>query len=103
MSQIPDISQIPVRTEQVKWNRRDALLYAVGTGERALKYTYELDPSFSVLPTYPCVLRHKGASFDIIDFAARIKETKVVVPGAKDGVGVHGEQFFQLVRSGWLL
>lgn len=97
-SQIPDISLIPPRTEPVAWNRRDVLLYALGTGESHLDYTYELSPSFAVLPTYPCVLRHKGNSFDIIDFAARIKETRVVVPGAKEGVGVHGEQFFEV---GW--
>lgn len=95
MSQLPDLSKIPPRVEPVKWNRRDALLYALGVGESNLNFVYELSPEFSILPTYPCVLRHKGDSFDIIDFFQRVNLTKVVVPGVKDAVGVHGEQLFE--------
>ncbi|KAI9033457.1 MaoC-like dehydratase [Hyaloraphidium curvatum] len=97
MSLVPDISKIPPRVEPVKWNRRDVILYAVGIGETDLRFTYELSPGFSVLPTYPCVLRHKGDSFDVIPFFDRTAKTRVVVPGAKDGMGVHGEQHFELL------
>lgn len=75
------------------------ILYALGTGETSLKFTYELFPDFAALPTYPNVLRHKGASEDIVDFVARVNQTKVMVPGTKDGVGVHGEQDFELFEE----
>ena len=74
---------------QVRYNRRDALIYALGLGADELRFTYELgkrgpaageaqrpahaapptdgrahsaDPAFAVLPTYPVVFSFKGAA-----------------------------------------
>jgi len=48
--------------------RRDAIIYALGTGAKELKFLYENHPQFSVLPWYPIVLGFKGNSSDVVGF-----------------------------------
>lgn len=38
---------------QIRYDKRDVLLYAVGIGLEDLRYAYEGHPEFSVFPTFP--------------------------------------------------
>jgi len=78
---------------KASYNRRDAILYALGVGATDLKFVYELDDSFSILPTYPVVLGQKGASYDIVPFGANME-----LPGINfDPMMIlHGEQYLEI-------
>lgn len=55
-------------TQEVAYNARDLLTYAVGIGCTELQYVYELDSDFQAFPTYPIVLAFKGAEQDVVSF-----------------------------------
>ncbi|KAG2173128.1 hypothetical protein INT43_004501 [Umbelopsis isabellina] len=87
--------------DQVSYNRRDLLLYAlaVGVKEDELKYLYELDSNFSALPFYPIVLPLKGAGSDINSYRERAsgKPTPGIPPFDGNKL-VHGEQTLEVIN-----
>ncbi|KAM5355763.1 hypothetical protein ACJ41O_002409 [Fusarium nematophilum] len=70
--------------QEVSWLRRDVLLFAntVGCTDQELHFLYELDPNFTVFPTYPVALIFKGATQDVVDFYAAQRAVKI--PGVPD-------------------
>ncbi|KAI1376349.1 Thioesterase/thiol ester dehydrase-isomerase [Hypoxylon crocopeplum] len=69
---------------EVSWTKRDALLFAntIGCTSDELHFLYELDPNFSVFPTYPVILPFKKNEQEVIDFYASQKAVKI--PGVPD-------------------
>ncbi|KAI1817729.1 Thioesterase/thiol ester dehydrase-isomerase [Poronia punctata] len=69
---------------EVSWLKRDALLFAnsIGCTHDELHFLYELDPNFSVFPTYPVILPFKNNNKDVIDFYAAQKAVKI--PGVPE-------------------
>ncbi|KAI1660199.1 Thioesterase/thiol ester dehydrase-isomerase [Daldinia decipiens] len=69
---------------EVSWTKRDVLLFAntIGCTSDELHFLYELDPNFSVFPTYPVILPFKKTQQEVIDFYASEKEVKI--PGVPD-------------------
>ena len=55
-------------SQEVSYNARDLLTYAVGIGCQDLQFTYENDGDFQAFPTYPIVLGFKGIDQDVISF-----------------------------------
>lgn len=89
--------------KQVAYNRRDLILYAlaVGVDHNELQYLYELDPSFTALPTYPLVLQSKGDGFDVNSFAEEVSKGGKT-PGLPEydlNNLVHGEQGMEVLRT----
>ncbi|KAM7197814.1 HotDog domain containing protein [Naviculisporaceae sp. PSN 640] len=70
--------------KEVSWVKRDVLLFAnsIGCTADELHFVYELDPNFSVFPTYPIVLPFKETSQEVVDFYAAEKAAKI--PGVPD-------------------
>ncbi|CAO3693468.1 unnamed protein product [Umbelopsis ramanniana] len=88
---------------KVAYNRRDLILYAlaVGVDHNELQYLYELDPSFTALPTYPLVLQSKGDGFDVNSFAEEVAKGGKT-PGLPEydlNNLVHGEQGMEVLRA----
>jgi len=81
---------------QVTYNRRDAILYAIGVGSSDLRYVYENDEHFGVLPTFPVVWGQKGTSFDIVPFG-----TNMALPGiiCDPNMILHGEQGVEIFNK----
>jgi peroxisomal enoyl-CoA hydratase 2 len=69
---------------EVKWLKRDALLFAntIGCTADELHFLYELHPDFAVFPTYPIILSFKGATQEVIDFYKSQKAVKI--PGVPE-------------------
>ncbi|KAI1103297.1 Thioesterase/thiol ester dehydrase-isomerase [Jackrogersella minutella] len=69
---------------EVSWTKRDILLFAntVGCTSNELHFLYELDPNFSVFPTYPVILPFKKNDQEVIDFYAAQKA--IAIPGVPD-------------------
>ncbi|KAI1482555.1 hypothetical protein K445DRAFT_317854 [Daldinia sp. EC12] len=69
---------------EVSWTKRDVLLFAntIGCTSDELHFLYELDPNFSVFPTYPVILPFKKNQQEVIDFYAAEKAVKI--PGVPD-------------------
>ncbi|KAI0154830.1 Thioesterase/thiol ester dehydrase-isomerase [Xylariaceae sp. FL1272] len=69
---------------EVSWLKRDVLLFAntVGCTNDELHFLYELDPNFSVFPTYPIILPFKNNTQEVIDFYAAQKAIKI--PGVPE-------------------
>ncbi|CAO3591799.1 unnamed protein product [Absidia cylindrospora] len=88
--------------ERVSSNRRDHILYALGVGvsEDELKFLYELNPQFSVLPTYPLVLALKGDSSDVNVFKDRGASGGPLpgMPPYDPNKIVHGEQTLDVIN-----
>lgn len=61
------------KPQEVVYNQRDLLLYAVGIGcgqagpehYDDLRFLYEQEPNFAAFPTYPFVLNQKGVTQDV--------------------------------------
>lgn len=83
---IVDVSTLPVQKTQISWNRRDAILYALGIGCTELQFTYELHPDFQMFPTMGINIGFKGTSEDVTDFVAAVKKRSVVIPGVKQNL-----------------
>ncbi|KAI0396648.1 HotDog domain-containing protein [Xylariaceae sp. FL0594] len=68
----------------VSWLKRDVLLFAnsIGCTSDELHFLYELDPNFSVFPTYPIILSFKNKQQEVIDFYAAQKAVKI--PGVPE-------------------
>jgi acyl dehydratase len=81
----------------VSYNKRDAIIYALGVGSSELKFTYENDDTFSVLPTYPVVLGMKGTSSDTVVFGSGYQE----IPGfdIDPTMILHGEQSLEILQG----
>ncbi|CAG8613398.1 11297_t:CDS:2, partial [Ambispora gerdemannii] len=69
-------------SQKISYNRRDVILHAlgIGIGSEELRFVYELDPNFTVFPTYPLGLSLKGDSNDVNSFAERIARS-ISIPG----------------------
>ncbi|RUS21662.1 HotDog domain-containing protein [Endogone sp. FLAS-F59071] len=88
---------------KVIYNRRDLIMYALAIGVKGdeFKYLYELDPSFSIFPTYPLVLQSKGSTFDVNVFAEQ-EQVSEVIPGLPEfdiNRMVHGEQQLEILKQ----
>ncbi|TFK29504.1 peroxisomal dehydratase [Coprinopsis marcescibilis] len=86
----------------VAWNKRDLLTYAVGVGAKnnEFPFIYELDPSFSALPTYPVVLSLKGSGQDVNNFAEALKGRPVEgLPKLDPNRVVHATQSIEIVKQ----
>lgn len=85
----------------VSWLKRDALLFAASIGCTAdeLQFLYELDPNFSVFPTYPIILAFKGDTQEVIDFYAAQKAVKIPgVPEFDARRVVDGQRLIQFLK-----
>merc|ERR1712166_602631 len=71
-------------TQEVSYNTRDLLTYAVGIGANELQFVYENDSEFQAFPTYPIVLAFKGTEQDVVSFPS---------PGMKGGLD--GERYIE--------
>ncbi|KAK3712958.1 hypothetical protein LTR37_008843 [Vermiconidia calcicola] len=67
----------------VAWLKRDVLLFAnsIGCTVDELQFLYELNPKFSVFPTYPIILPFKHENIDVIDFYAAQGASSGGIPG----------------------
>ncbi|KAI1075815.1 Thioesterase/thiol ester dehydrase-isomerase [Whalleya microplaca] len=85
----------------VSWTKRDILLFAntVGCTSDELNFLYELDPNFSVFPTYPVVLPFKKDAQDVIDFYAAQKAIRIPgVPEFDARRVVDGQRLVQFLK-----
>ncbi|TPX34913.1 hypothetical protein SmJEL517_g02606 [Synchytrium microbalum] len=96
----PDISKLPVTYQDVSYNKRDLILYAIGIGEDDLKFTYELNKDFAAFPTYPIVLPFRGLSNDVIDFLNPKGPKGAGIPGVKLDLSkvLDGERYFEVIN-----
>ncbi|KAK8090021.1 hypothetical protein PG997_004982 [Apiospora hydei] len=87
--------------KEVSWLKRDALLFAasIGCTSDELQFLYELDPNFSVFPTYPVVLPFKEDAQEVIDFYAAQKAIKIPgVPEFDARRVVDGQRLVQFLK-----
>lgn len=99
---------MPLETEQflnkwteqeVSYNRRDLLLYAVGIGASELQFAYEKHREFGAFPTYPLVLPFKGTDIDTVNFpspAMRKQPPNPPLEGVKNGLD--GERYLEMLN-----
>ncbi|KAI1627983.1 HotDog domain-containing protein [Exophiala viscosa] len=83
------------------YNRRDVLIFAnaIGIPSEELHFMYELDPHFSVFPTFASNLAFKQTDHDVFDFIQRTTTTPVPgVPPADPQRSVDGERGIEIVR-----
>ena len=80
---------------EVSWNRRDAILYALGVGAEDMTFVYEQAETFSALPTIWSAMsfRQPGPG-DVQDF----NKSSGSFPGLKFNPAqiLHGEEFVEL-------
>lgn len=91
-----------VPDKATRWNRRDVLLYAVGIGAKAtdLNMVYELDPNFSVFPTFATVLNFRGTSQDVIDFNGAFKASPIPgLPPLEPSRVLHATMSVEVLRE----
>lgn len=69
---------------EVSWLKRDVLLFAnsIGCTVDELHFLYELNPNFTVFPTYPIILPFKHTSQEVVDFYAASSKSQSGIPGA---------------------
>ncbi|KAK8140517.1 hypothetical protein PG984_000583 [Apiospora sp. TS-2023a] len=87
--------------KEVSWLKRDALLFAasIGCTSDELQFLFELDPNFSVFPTYPVVLPFKNDAQEVIDFYAAQKAEKIPgVPEFDARRVVDGQRLVQFLK-----
>ncbi|KAK8125694.1 Thioesterase/thiol ester dehydrase-isomerase [Apiospora kogelbergensis] len=87
--------------KEVSWLKRDALLFAasIGCTSDELQFLFELDPNFSVFPTYPVVLPFKEDTQEVIDFYAAQKAIKIPgVPEFDARRVVDGQRLVQFLK-----
>ncbi|ORY62176.1 HotDog domain-containing protein [Pseudomassariella vexata] len=87
--------------QTVSWLKRDALLFAasIGCTDDELHFLYELDPNFSVFPTYSIVLPFKGDTQEAVDFYAAQKAIKIPgVPEFDARRVVDGQRLIQFLK-----
>ncbi|KAI0030563.1 peroxisomal dehydratase [Vararia minispora EC-137] len=100
--------------QPVTWTKRDILTYAVGIGAKStdLQFVYELDPNFSVFPTYPAVLALKKDAEDVTLFSEIVKsrDGPAGLPKFDPNRVVHGSQSVEILKPlpvesgpGWVL
>ncbi|KAF9804681.1 hypothetical protein IEO21_09284 [Rhodonia placenta] len=89
--------------QQVSWNQRDLLIYAVGIGAKADDYSIVNDKSWAPFPTYPVVLMFKGMfciNQDTVNFRQLMSGGKKVsgLPAFDPNRVVHGFQSIEILR-----
>jgi len=87
-------------SQEVSYNARDLLTYAVGIGCQDLQFTYENDGDFQAFPTYPIVLGFKGIDQDVISFPspAMMEGPEMPqLPGIK--AGLDGERYIEKIND----
>jgi len=85
---------------KVAYNERDAIVYALGVGASELRWVFEDDGDFAVLPTYPVCLPFKGDSFDCVPFPP--PSMLVMTPGLpaiNPAMILHGEQYLEILSE----
>jgi 3-hydroxyacyl-CoA dehydrogenase/3a,7a,12a-trihydroxy-5b-cholest-24-enoyl-CoA hydratase len=86
---------------KASFNRRDAIIYALGTGAKELKFLYENHPQFSILPWYPVVVGFKGDSPDVVQFPSEaMVAMQKHVKGSPSPAGavLDGERFLEVLK-----
>ena len=71
----------------IAYDRRDVMLYAVGIGSEALRFTFEGDPAFAVFPTFPI---RWGGSGAVIDPA--------LIPPSPGPLNIDAERYIEQLR-----
>ncbi|EJD48611.1 Thioesterase/thiol ester dehydrase-isomerase, partial [Auricularia subglabra TFB-10046 SS5] len=100
--------------QDVSWNTRDLLLYAVGIGAKAtdLSIVWEGHPKFAAFPTYPVVLPYKGTSSDVVNFRQLMSKGNSTpgLPKLDPDRGVFASQYIEILKplplesgKGWKL
>jgi len=84
-----------------RYNRRDVILYALGIGEKDLRFLYENHPEFAALPWYPVIFGFKGDSFDTVGFPSdAMMALRGHVKGGPSPAGavLDGERFLEVLK-----
>lgn len=86
--------------QQVSYNTRDLVTYAVGIGCDNLKFCNEADRKFVAFPTYPFVLPFKGTAQDVVQFPSPAMANSMGLMPKLEGVrvGLDGERYIEKVR-----
>eukprot|EP00656_Telonema_subtile_P029771 TRINITY_DN32851_c0_g1_i1.p1 TRINITY_DN32851_c0_g1~~TRINITY_DN32851_c0_g1_i1.p1 ORF type:complete len:322 (-),score=82.48 TRINITY_DN32851_c0_g1_i1:168-1133(-) len=87
-------------TQEVSYNIRDLLTYAVGIGCTDLQFVHENDGDFQAFPTYPIVLAFKGIDQDVVSFPSPAMDegpSMPPLPGVK--AGLDGERYIEKVNE----
>lgn len=58
----------PAIEQDLEYNTRDLITYALGIGSRDPKFVYENEDGFAAFPTYPIVLTFKGTATGTLPF-----------------------------------
>ncbi len=72
---------------EIRYDRRDVLLYAVGIGCRELRFVYEGDPAFAVFPTFSIRWGGAGAPIDAS-----------LVPNSPGPLNIDAERYLEMVK-----
>ncbi|KAF8526871.1 peroxisomal dehydratase [Hysterangium stoloniferum] len=88
-------------SQDVTWNKRDLLLYAVGIGAKKDDFAFVYDKAFAAFPTYPVVMPFKLDLTDVSNFREQVKGRGRTVEGLPtfnpDRV-VHGSQYIEIIK-----
>ena len=72
---------------QIRYEKRDVLLYAVGIGLEDLRYVYEGHPEFSVFPTFPIRWGSAGAPID-----------ETLIPSSPGPLNIDAERYLEMLK-----
>jgi acyl dehydratase len=72
---------------EIRYDRRDVLLYAVGIGTRELRFVYEGHPEFAVFPTFPIRWGGAGAPIDA-----------TLVPHSPGPLNIDAERYLEMLK-----
>jgi len=98
---VSDKINVTLLAAPARYNRRDAIIYALGTGAKELKFLYENHAQFSVLPWYPVVLGFKGDSSDVVSFPSEAMiNMKSHIRGSPSPAGavLDGERYLEILK-----
>lgn len=73
--------------QRISWQKRDALLYAVGVGCRDLRYVWEGHPAFSLVPTFSIRFGGRGAPMD-----------ETAVPRSPGPLTIDAERYLEMMH-----
>lgn len=94
----------PKIVQDVEYNDRDLILYALGIGSKDPRFVYENDSDFAAFPTYPIVLTFKGTSTSTLQFPPPTMGSYPLPPlkGVKTGLDAEKriEKVAQLPKEG---
>lgn len=79
--------------------QRDLALYALGVGSDNLRFVYEKDKKFAMLPTFPFVFGFKGDSQEVVSFPSPIMMKTMTMPPLKGiKAGLDGERYLEVLK-----